>query len=187
MSTTLLLLVTAALAGGGKAPAPDRQAEIWGYAQQRIDQQLDVWFDAGDYPKVIQVLSVETTIFPADYEVATNLGWMQENVEDYPAATKSYERYLKNNPQDPDAPFPLAHLYYRQKQYAQVPTLLEPTMKRTPPPHANAFRILAHAYEKTNRLSDSRRIWQAYIKVAPKDDTAKMNLRRVERKLAGQG
>jgi tetratricopeptide (TPR) repeat protein len=187
MSMTMLLLATAAFAGGGTAQASDRQTAIWSYAQQRMDQQLDVWFEAGDYPKAIQVLKVETTAFPSDYEVATHLGWMQENVQDYPAAIKSYEAYFKNNPKDPDAPFPLAHLYYRQKQYDQVPSLLEPTMKRTPPPHANAFRILAHSYEKTNRLSDSRRIWQAYIKVAPKDDTAKMNLRRVERKLAEQG
>lgn len=187
MSTMLLLVATTALAGGGTATAADREAAIWSYAQQRLDQQMDVWFEAGDYPKVIQVLKVETIAYPNDYEVATNLGWMQENVQDYPAATQSYERYLKNNPNDPDASFPLAHLYYRQKQYAQVPPLLEPSVKRKPAPHPNAFRILAHSYERTNRLGDSRRIWLAYIKVAPKDETAKANLRRIEKKIADRG
>ena len=186
MSTSLLLVATAALLGAGPAPmsAEDRQAAIWSHAQGRIEQQMDIWFEDGDYPKVIQVLKIEANAFPNDYEVATNLGWMQENVEDYDAATRSYERYLKNNPKDPDASFPLASLYFRKKNYARVPALLEPAVKRTPPPHPNVFRTLAHSYERTDRLTESRRVWQSYIKIAPNDDTAKVNLRRVEKKIA---
>lgn len=191
MSATLLLVATTALMGSDAISpmreAPDRQAAIWSYAQGRLDQQMDIWFEDGDYPKVIQLLKVEASAFPNDYEVATNLGWMQENVQDYPAAIKSYERYLRENPKDPDASFPLAYLYFRQKKYTQVPALLEPASKRTPPPHPNVFRTLAHSYERTNRLADSHRIWLSYIKIAPNDATAKVNLRRVEKKIAEKG
>lgn len=195
MSTTMLLVASAALAGAGSPAAPAqatgakalRTDAIWSYAQGRMDQQMDIWFEAGDYPKVIQVLRVEAEAFPHDYEVATNYGWMQENVQNYPAAIQAYERYRKDNPKDPDASLPLANLYFRQKKYTQVPALLEPAVKRTPPPHGNVYRILAHSYERTDRLTDSRRVWQTYLKVAPNDAPAKVNLARVEKKIAAKG
>jgi tetratricopeptide (TPR) repeat protein len=189
MSTMTLLVATTALVGAGQAPAPapqGRERAIWDFAQSRLNQQADIWFEVGDFPKVVQLLRVERDTFPHDYEVATNLGWMQENVQDYPGATASYERYLKDNPKDPDAPLPLAQLYFRQKKYAQVPPLLEPVLGRTPPPHGNVWRILAHSYERTQRLKESRRVWQRYLKVAPNDAPAKVNLARVEKKIAAE-
>lgn len=167
------------------APPPtDRTEAIWSFAQARMMQQYDVWFDLGDYPKVIQVLNFQNAIVPKDYEVATNLGWMHENVEDYPSAISTYRQYMKDNPQDPDASFPLANLYSNQRKFELVIPLLEPAIQGKVHPHPNSYRILARSYERLNRLKDSQRVWQTYIRLAPDDLSAKANLRRVEGKLA---
>ena len=190
MSTMMLLVAaTAVLTQAAEAPkkpvaVANREDAIWSFAQSRMDQQMDVWFEAGDYPKVIEVLHFERDMFPSDYEVATNYGWMQENVQNYDGAILAYQRFRRDNPNDPDGALPLAQLYFRQKKYTEVWPLLEPALKRTPPPHGNVWRILAHSYEKTKRLEDSRRVWQEYLKVAPNDAPAKVNLARVEKKIS---
>jgi len=42
---------------------------------------------------------------------------------------------------------------------------------------------LAHSYEKLKKLQDARRVWNLLIAIDPKDDTAKKNLSRVEKKI----
>lgn len=184
MTTMFLSLIAcAALGGHGGQPDPARMDAIWAEANNRVADQVDVWFDDGDYPKVIQLLKMHTEMFPADYDIATNLGWMQENVQDYPAAIKTYERFRERNPHDPDAALALAEFYFRQKRYKDVIPLMEPAIVGKP--HPNAFRMLAHSYEKLGDLKNSERVWKLYIARAPSDLTAQANLRRVEKKLQG--
>lgn len=181
----ILALSLAAFASAG--PSPDRVAAIWSYAQNRIDRQVDVWFDAGDFPATIQMLKVSSELNPHDYDIVTNLGWMQENVQQYDAAAATYEMYRKNNPQDADNSLPLAQYYFMKKKYDKVPALLEPSMKVKGHPHPNVFRILAISYERLGKLSDAQRVLKHYIAVAPTDGQAKLNLARVERKLSKGG
>jgi tetratricopeptide (TPR) repeat protein len=183
---TALIALTALAAGSAQAatPSPERLAAIWSAAEDRVVTQLDAWFEEGDYPKCIQLLRIQAEMSPSDYDVATNLGWMHENVQDYDKATEAYEAYRQRNPQDDDAALALGEFYFRRKQYADVIPLMEPAIKRKP--HPNAFRILAHAYEKTGKLAESKRVWDTYIARAPDDLTAKANLRRVEGKIAAK-
>lgn len=166
-------------------PDPTRVAEIWGYAQSRIEQQNDAWFDDGEFPMVIQALRMQIEIVPEDYEVSTNLGWMLENVQNYDAAQSVYERFLKDNPNDPDGALPLAQFYFlrRKDQLDKIPPLLDKVVLRDPPPHPNAFRILAHSYERIGKIKESRDVWALLISKNPSDEAAKANLRRVEAKL----
>jgi len=188
MNHLTLLVGTLTLAtsspAAGQAPANDRVAAILEHAQARLEQQNDIWFEDGEFPKIIQSLRIQFEMRPDDYEVATNLGWMQTNVEDEPAAIQTYTTYLKRNPQDSDAALPLAQLHYMKKRYAPVPALLEPAIARAKVPHANAFRILAHSYERTGQLEKSRATWLRFLKVSPDDGPAKVNLKRVEGKIA---
>lgn len=187
MSLGGLLVAVVAMVPTGGDPTTARERAIWQHAQGRLEQQIDIWFEDGEFPKAIQALRLENDLFPSNYEVATNLGWMQENVQDYVSATATYERYLKLNPQDPDAGLPLATMLLNRKQYDRIPSLLEPAIKRKPAPHPNTFRVLAHAHERLGHLKDSKRVWETYIKVNPKDETAKANLRRVEGKINTAG
>ena len=187
-SVFVLSLVGMCLTSHGQAPkakAPDRQAAIWNAATDRLTDQMDIWFKAGEFPKTIQVLRLQAEIDPHDYDVATNLGWMYENVDDYPNALIAYKRFRQSNPQDPDAAMPEAEMYYRKRKYADVIPILGPIIGRMGM-HPNNYRLLATSYERVGKLKESRATWQAYIKLAPKDEQAKRNLERVEKKLAAQ-
>jgi tetratricopeptide (TPR) repeat protein len=166
-------------------PSKERVDAIWSYAKDRIDRQTDVWFDDGDFPATIAVLKVSSILNPHDYDVVTNLGWMQENIEQWDEAVKTYERYRADNPNDPDRALPIAQYYYMKKQYEKVPPLLESSIAGDAKPHANIFRILGSSYEKLGKLKDAERVLTKYLSIAPNDGQAKVNLARIERKLKG--
>lgn len=185
MKLFALGMATLGLASLATAQASKARVDaIWNIANDRLSSQLDIWFEDGEFPTCIQLLKVQMELFPSDYDIATNLGWMQENVERWDEAIATYTRYKNENPQDPDASLGLADFYYRQKVYAKIPGLLEPALPRKP--HPNAYRILAHAYEKMKMYSDAKRVWDTYIEVAPDDLTAKANREKIIKKLNGK-
>jgi tetratricopeptide (TPR) repeat protein len=179
IGSALALLVQTAAA---QAPSQQRLDAIWSAVDGRVSQQIDDWFDTGDFPKAIHLLRFQNVYYPHDYDVATNLGWMQENVEEWDAALETYRLYSQNNPNDRDRALPEGDYLYRRKQYAKIPELFEPYIKLKP--HPNVYRILAHTYEKLNRYTDAKRIWLAYVAAYPNDLAGQSNLRKVEKKLA---
>lgn len=168
-------------------PNKARVDAIWNHAADRINTQNDVWFEDGDFPRVINLCKVMYALYPSDYEVATNLGWMLENIEKHDEALAVYIKFRTENPNDPDSAWPEANFYYMKKAYQKVPPILEPTLKMARKPHPNSFRTLAHSYERMNQLQDSKRVWQALLQHTPDDAPAKNNLNRVEQKLRGSG
>lgn len=166
-------------------PESTRMQTIWQSVIQRIELQNDVWFDDGDFPRCIQALRLANNMRPANYDLATSLGWLLESTEQDDEALATYVRYKKQNPGDPDNSYPEANYYFQKRAYAKVPGLLEPAIKRVPAPHPNAFRTLAHAYERIGLLEDSRRVWSSLVRLTPQDGAAKNNLKRVETKIKG--
>lgn len=175
--------IAAVAASASQGTEKERMDAIWGAAAFRMVEQGDVWFDKGEFPKIVQLLRIHNHLEPNNYEIATNLGWMLQNIEMNNEALSVYVRYKNLNPQDPDGPLPEANFYFFKKLYAKVPALLEPSLKKKP--HPNSYRLLAHSYDRMNMLADSKRVWELYIKRFPNDDAAKNNLRRVEAKIKG--
>lgn len=183
---TLALVAALGLAAFAAAQkSPSRVDAILDIANSRMSTQIDVLFDDGDFPATISLLKLQAEMYPADYDVWTNLGWMQENVEMWDSALATYVRYKRQNPKDPDAALPEATFFYNRKLYTKVPPLLEETIKGKC--HANAYRILARSYEKQDMLTDAVRVYKALTVRDPSDLTAKANLKRVEGKLAQKG
>jgi tetratricopeptide (TPR) repeat protein len=164
-----------------------RQKTIWTAAYNRMVQQNDIWFDDGDFPRIVGNLRTMFRLFPDDYEVATNLGWLLQSMEAHDEALAVYVAYRKANPTDPDASYPEAWFWYQKLAYAKIPPLLEPTLNLDKRPHPNTFRTLAHSYERLSLLVDSRRVWQALLAFSPNDGAAKRNLERVEGKIRKAG
>jgi tetratricopeptide (TPR) repeat protein len=181
-ATAIVLIGLGCAAVSWSAQSVDRVDAIWRVANDRIEQQENIWFDEGDFPSDIQLLKVQAELFPADYEIWTNLGWMEENVEQWDAALATYIRYRRDNPMEPDAALPEATYLFLKKIYAKVPPLLEPAISKKC--HPNNFRILASSYEKLKMYADSIRVWKLYLERDPTDGAAKHNLDRVEKKLA---
>ncbi len=185
MKLFALAMATLGLAALSGAQASKARVDaIWNIANDRLSSQLDIWFEDGEFPTCIQLLKVQLELYPNDYDVATNLGWMEENIQRWDEAIATYSRYRDENPQDPDAPLALADFYFRQKVYTKIPALLEPAIPRKP--HPNAYRILAHSYEKMKMYTDAKRVWDTYIEVAPSDLTAKVNREKIVKKLSGK-
>lgn len=182
-----MFVAALAMGMGGQEPDSKRIDAIWDSAYNRINTQLDVWFDDGDFPKCISLLQNQYELWPKDYEVATNLGWMQENVENVDGAVRTYERYRLENPNDPDAALPEAQMYFNRARFkkdsegfAKAIKLLEPAVGT--PAHPNVYRVLASAYERTGKFEDSIRVWKVYLGKHPDDLQGQSNLKRVEKK-----
>lgn len=187
----LVLVVVASFSAVGSADAKSvedpRMQMIWDSAYNRMAEQASIWYDAGDFPRSVQLLRLQYEIFPNDFDVVTNLGWMLENVEQYPAALATYIDFRHRNPEDPDAGLPEAQFYMLKRAFAKIPPLLEPSMKskKAKPSHLT-YRVLAIAYERLNLLSDAQRVLKAFLDEAPSDTTARNNLERVEKKIRGE-
>ncbi len=178
----LLGLGLPGMATAPEGPDPARMDRIWEATFDRLAVQTDIWFEQGDFPRTVEGLRYVVALDPSDYENVTNLGWMLENINQYDDALAVYQKFKTDNPQNPDSPYPEAYLYFMRKQYEKIPSLLEPTLPQGP--HANTFRVLAHTYERLERLEDSIRVWEAYIKLMPGDGAAPANLARVKQKLS---
>lgn len=179
----LLLVLASSLAMSQTPVDPKRIDAIWTAAQNRMFRQSDYWFEAGEFLRSTNLLRFLWRLDPSNYEVATDLGWMLENVARYPEALSVYKEFRLANPNDPDAAYPEANYYFMKKEFDKVPPLLEPTLAKNP--HANSFRICAHSYERSGKLKESRDVWLRYLKQSPDDEMAKANLRRIEKKIGG--
>ena len=173
--------------GLGKAKAPKtgstREAEIWSAFNDRVTTQIDVWFKDGEFLKSIQIISVQYELDPKDYEVATNLAWMLENVEEWDKGLAVYKRYAKDNASSPDAFQPLAESYFLKRKFADAITVLAPIVGKVPKLHPNMYRMLGTSYERVKKYKEAIPVWEMYIKLAPNDGQAKVNLERVKTKL----
>lgn len=181
----LFALLTSAAASPGQQT--DRMKQVWEGIYNRMTHQSDQWYEDGDFPRCIQNLKMMHQLFPDDYEAATNLGWMLENVHEWDAALSVYVDFRKHNSKSPDAAWPEANYHYMKKNFAKVPAILEPTLAATPAPHPNTYRTLAHSYEKLGRFKDAARVWEALLKITPDDEAAKVNLKKMRDRIGSDG
>lgn len=187
------MMLAVVLALGFGAPPSDRTELIWSYADARLSRQIDQWFTDGDFPRSIQGLREQWAYSPRSYEVATNLGWMLENVRQDDAAIEIYQEYRRNVPDDPDGLLPEAMLQNSRQRPARVIEILAPfvatlDVNGTRPdggkPHPNVFRLLAKAYERTGSPEKAIATWELQLRAYPGDAPAQTNIRRVRAKTA---
>ena len=165
------------------SPSDAHMKAIWGHINARLNSQTDIWFKKGYFPTCINLLRYEYEEDPSNYDIATNLGWMLENVHLWDKALAIYVRFRKDNPTMADAAFPEAYFYFEQKAYSKVPPLLQPTISRHP--FANSYRLLAHSYEKLGLYPDALTVWKQLVVDYPQDAAAKLNMEKIAKKVGG--
>jgi len=180
----LVLSHSAAAPAEGLATSQQRQVAIWAAVYNRTNTQIDVWWDQGDFPAIISLLRYQAELFPNDYDIATNLGWMYENVKDNSNAEAAYRRYAARNPNDPDAVLPIVQKAYMAKDYKRVISVANPAITRKGV-HANVFRLLAHSYERTGDFKNALRVWESYLAINPNDLTAVKHRNTMKTKVNG--
>lgn len=174
------------------APAPEvkvsqeRIDEIWEHIDNRVIRQQDIWYQDGEFPTIVSLLKVQVGYQPDDYDTMTNLGWMQENIEEWADAEATYREFIRLHPKDGDAPFPLAWLFYNyKKRYEDAIKVLEASLPNKPGP--NTYRVLAKSYERIKKYDQAIRVWELELKRWPGEPTAIGNIKRVKAKLANGG
>jgi tetratricopeptide (TPR) repeat protein len=167
--------------------AQDRSAEIWSHIDYRFDREMNLLYEDGNFPLVVEMLKVQLSYDPKNYDTFTNLGWMLENIERFDEAEKLYKQFQADYPKSSDGAYPLGYFYYMRKRYQDCINVLEPSLKLKPTPHPNTFRLLGKSYERLNKFNDAIRVWQLQLKAYPKDGPAKVNIDRVKAKLKSAG
>lgn len=175
----------AAAVSASAVASQSRLDEIWDHVDNRVIRQMDIWYDDGEFPTIVSLLKVQYAYAPDDYDTATNLGWMQENIELWSDAKETYRSFKDAHPTDGDAAFPLGWIYYQhEKDYAKAAEIFEASLKYNPRP--NTYRMLASSYEKQKKYKDAIRIWELQLKRWPDELPAKANIKRVKAKMGGQ-
>jgi tetratricopeptide (TPR) repeat protein len=123
-------------------------------AREKMCQINDAWFHDGEYLPIIQSQFVLSELNIHDEETWSNLAWMCQNTEQFDAQLAIVHKFSRLNSKYGDGPYYEAQFYYLKKAYAKIPALLEPALKLKPPPDNNAYRFLAHSYEKMGYFSD---------------------------------
>lgn len=160
-------------------------ARVLGAMANRLGAQNDVWFSDGDFPSIIQLLRFEVDWTPENYEAQSSLGWMYGNTEQFELELATYIRFRDMFPGDPEAAYPLGEFYFRRRAYSQAVSVLAGTIDGEVKPHANSYRLLAHAYDRLGMWKESLAVWDAYLKLNPADGAAIRNRGRVADKLKG--
>ncbi|MBL8087712.1 MAG: tetratricopeptide repeat protein [Chthonomonas sp.] len=162
--------------------AVSRVDRIFARADEFVARQADRWFDQGDFPRAAQACRLRSFMYPADYDAATDYGWLLESMNQFDSARDAYRRFRLGNPLMPDRALAEAQFcFLRLKDYKSVVELLEPVLSEKP--HPNNYRILARSYEKLENLKDSLRVYEKLIKDFPGDAAAKLNAERIRKKL----
>jgi tetratricopeptide (TPR) repeat protein len=169
----------------GPQASQARLNEIWDHIDNRFVDQSDVWFDDGEFPSCVAILKVQAAFSPDDYEMATNLGWMLENIERHDEAMAVYLDFGTRHPENGNAMYALGFGYYQKKDYANAIRVLEPTLARNVGP--NTYRTLARSYEMMQKPLEAIRVWELELKKFPGELAALANIKRVKAKLASGG
>lgn len=182
---TLCLGAVAGLAWSQESDE-SRLAIIESARDARVSNQSDYWFDKGDFPAIIQTLNYRLALAPKDYEILTDLAWMYKNIERPDLELSIVVQFRRDNPNMADAGYPEAEFYFNKRSYVQTIDLLSRAITMSPPPQANAFRILAHSYSRIGFLKESLDVWDRYLKLVPDDGAAIVNRKRVADRIAAQ-
>ena len=75
LSIALAIAVSSAFATPSRQTAQERNQLIWDGLHNRFVDQIDYWYDDGDYPRCIQLLRMMADLEPNDYETVTDLGF----------------------------------------------------------------------------------------------------------------
>ncbi len=164
-----------------------RKAAILSAINLRLGNQQNMWFKNGRFPTVVQSLRIQYDFNPHSNDIATNLGWMMENIHLYSEALDVYRQYRLENSSNPDASFPEGFFYFRMKRYNDEIRLFEKAINSKPHPGPNTYRILAHTYDRLKRFKDALRVYDAYLAWSPNDLAAIANVKRVKAEMAAQG
>ena len=160
-----------------KVPA----GQVWNEAKGIFLTETDWWWHSGNYPQAVRCLEVVVFLDPEYIEGYSSIAWLQWSLGYGNTAIQTLKRGIAADPKSPDAWYELGLHYYRIKNYK----LAEGPLRKSVELGGDMFahRFYAHCLEKVGKLNEAVEQWQIIIRNDPKDDTAKINMERVKKRL----
>jgi len=175
-------MITSLLLGLALAPLPPRVNLMINIADRVMVERTDRWFMDGQWDHSIQSLDFRRAMFPDDYDVVTDYGFLLENSGEGERALKAYREFAVAAPSDKDRLLPEASYWFKMKNYARLIEMLPATLSAKP--HPNHYRMLYISYEKTGKLKEAVAICERLLADYPDDLAAKAKLDGLRKKIA---
>ncbi|HEY3269082.1 MAG TPA: hypothetical protein VGM37_19395 [Armatimonadota bacterium] len=165
--------------------APHLKPQSVKAADDRIDRavnqllvQSDVFWHAGDYESVRWCYSVITDLDPTYVEGWQNYGWLLwSGLDRDDAAMRVFMRGLKYNPNTYELYFEAGSLEYHRRRFLSAAEWLSKATARKAP--FTVWHMRAHCLEYARQDQKAIALWKEIVRRFPKDDPAKLNLKRM--------
>lgn len=175
-------MITSALLALALVPLPPRVNLMINIADRVMVEQTDRWFMDGQWDHSIQSLDFRRAMFPDDYDVVTDYGFLLENSDEGERALRAYRAFALVVPNDKDRLLPEASYWFKLRNYTKLIEMLPATLAAKP--HPNHYRMLYISYEKTGKLKEAVAICELLLKDYPGDLAAQAKLDGLRKKLA---
>lgn len=197
----VLLAAALPLLGQTVAPAASKAKieRIREVAGQRMWVQADAYWHEGEHFHLMRLLYLVVEADPQNTEAFEDLGWLLASNKLDSAAVSVYEHAIAANPKQWGPHYEIGFYYFNRKDYLNaLAPLVTATEKMKAggdwtkrsvaqnPGLLNPWRLLAHTYERLNKLNECVGVWDRVLQIAPTDAPAKLNRDRVKELIAGK-
>lgn len=182
-ATAAALLATPSFA----APPQGAVMQVDGITNRVIDNvwaNTDRYWHDGDYNRCVALLRVCVEADPSFDEAVSTGAWLLWSMGDKPAANALLQRSTAIAPNKWLAHYTFGEQLFTRREYKDViPHMQKAT--QFPGAPSQAWKMLAHSYDKTGQYQKSLAAWQQVVKKYPQDVAGPVNLKRVEKKVKG--
>ena len=185
----LWLAAAPAFGADERAQPPKEVIERVGDLLGRITDELwihnDEFWHQGEYRWCIAILGVITELDPHDTEAFGNRGWLLWNIGENDTAEAVLKKGISLNPNSYELFYDLGMHYYKLQRYDDAIHTLKTAQPLGLPDVG--WKLLAHSYERSNRLDECIAVWEELEKMETGDPAVEFNLSRLRDKAADVG
>ncbi|MGI4789984.1 MAG: tetratricopeptide repeat protein [Janthinobacterium lividum] len=122
--------------------------------------QTDVYWHAGDYPRIVAVDRLITEADPQFLEAYSNGGWLMDSLGRTQDAEAYYTLGTRNNPHAEYAFWNLGFFYFNTPHNYPAAARAFRSAVQQPEADLRDWKMLAHSYEKSGQWDDAVSTWQ---------------------------
>lgn len=159
-------------------PVPSPQARI-DAGVERLLKQADVFWHDGDYDGVVFCYSLAVELDPRDVESWTTYGWfLWSAMSRREESRKVLSEAIRMNPDRWEVYAEMGNLQYHYRDFLGAAAWFAKAIGRGAP--WTTWHQRAHSLEYAGRHRQCIETWRQIVEKFPKDEAAKLNLKRVK-------
>jgi tetratricopeptide (TPR) repeat protein len=159
----LLLMALPFMRAEAAPTAAQQQIQVGGIVSGVVDKlwnQTDVYWHAGDYPRIVAVDRIITEADPQLLEAYSNGGWLMDSLGRTQDAEAYYTLGTQNNPHAEYAYWNLGFFYFSSTHDYPAAARAFRHAVQQPDADLKDWKMLAHSYEKAGDWDTAVSTWQ---------------------------